>query len=301
MSTERCGPAVTTIIPGEKRPLFSIITPSFNPSPWLRLCIASVADQRVDVEHIVQDAGSTDGTLDWLRADARVKTFVEPDSGMYDAVNRGLRRAQGDILAYLNCDEQYLPGCLQRVDAFFRDHPAVDVLFGDVIFVNADLEYLLHRKVQVPLRLHTWVSHLSTLTCATFFRRIILDKYGLFFDSRLRDVGDAEWVIRLLQHGIRMAVLRQFTSVFMVTGQNMSAKPNAVRETQALHASAPFVARTLKPLLIVHHRVRRLAGGIYFQRPFSYSVYTQSSPDRRVLYEVTRPRGHWRPDERRGD
>ena len=47
---------------------FSIITPSFNPSPWLPLCIASVADQAVDVEHIVQDAGSTDGTLDWLQA-----------------------------------------------------------------------------------------------------------------------------------------------------------------------------------------------------------------------------------------
>src|SRR5947207_3288616 len=103
---------------------FSIITPSFNPAPWLPLCIASVADQAVDVEHIVQDAGSTDGTLEWLRNDGRVKAFVERDGGMYDALNRGLRRAQGDILAYLNCDEQYLPGCLQRVDAFFRDHPA---------------------------------------------------------------------------------------------------------------------------------------------------------------------------------
>ena len=273
---------------------FSIITPSFNPSPWLPLCIASVADQGVDGEHIVQDAGSTDGTLEWLRNDGRVKTFVERDGGMYDAVNRGLRRAQGDILAYLNCDEQYLPGCLQRVDAFFRDHPAVDVLFGDVVFVNSNLEYLLHRKVQVPSRHHTWVAHLSTLTCATFFRRTILDKYGLFFDARLRDVGDAEWMLRLLERRIPMAVLRQFTSVFTMTGENMSRKPNAVRETQELHASAPLVARRLKPLLIVHHRVRRLVGGIYFQRPFSYSIYTPSSPDKRVSFEVTRPRSRWR-------
>jgi len=276
---------------------FSIVTPSFNPSPWLPLCIASVADQGVDVEHIVQDAGSTDGTLDWLRADRRVKTFIERDSGMYDAVNRGLRRAQGEILAYLNCDEQYLPGCLQSVDAFFRAHPSVDVLFGDVVVVDADLKYLVHRKVQVPLRHHTWVSHLATLTCATFFRRTILDEHGLFFDARLRDVGDAEWMIRLLGRGIPMAVLREFTSVFMLTGDNMSRKPNAIRETRELHASAPFVARTLKPLLVVHHRLRRLAGGIYFQRPFSYSIYTQSSPDRRVPFDVTRPRGHWRTDE----
>ena len=288
---------MTTAVNGSMR--FSIITPSFNPSPWLRLCIASVADQAVDAEHIVQDAGSTDGTLDWLRADGRVKTFIERDGGMYDAVNRGLRRAQGDILAYLNCDEQYLPGCLQSVETFFRAHPDVDVLFGDVVVVNSDLEYLVHRKVQVPLLHHTWVSHLSTLTCATFFRRTILDKHGLFFDARLRDVGDAEWMIRLLEHGIPMAARRQFTSAFTLTGENMSRKPNAVRETRELHASAPFVARTLKPLLVVHHRLRRLAGGIYFQQPFSYSIYTQSSPDRRVSYEVTRPRGRWRTNEQR--
>jgi len=278
--------------------LFSIITPSFNPSPWLPLCIASVADQAVDVEHIVQDAGSTDGTLDWLRADGRVKTIIERDSGMYDAVNRGLRRAQGDILAYLNCDEQYLPGCLPSVEAFFRSHPAVDVLFGDVVVVNSGLEYVVHRKIQVPLRHHTWVSHLSTFTCATFFRRTVLDKHGLFFDARLRDVGDAEWMIRLLEHGIPMAALRQFTSVFTLTGGNMSAKPNAVRETRELQASAPFVARALKPLLVAHHRLRRLAGGIYVQRPFSYSIYTQSSPDRRVSYEVTRPTGRWNEQQR---
>ena len=106
---------------------FSVITPSFNPTPWLPLCIASVADQDVELEHIVQDAGSTDGTLDWLRDDTRVQTFVERDSGMYDGVNRGLRRATGDILSYLNCDEQYLPGCLLRSEARVSYLPAFEV------------------------------------------------------------------------------------------------------------------------------------------------------------------------------
>jgi glycosyltransferase involved in cell wall biosynthesis len=269
---------------------FSVITPSFNRSPWLTLCIASVADQRVDVEHIVHDAGSTDGTLEWLPEDTRVKAFIEPDRGMYDAINRGLRRAHGDILAYLNCDEQYLPGCLETVDAFFQDHPSVDVLFGDLVVVNADLDYLCHRKVQVPLKYHTWVSHLPVATCAMFFRRPILDDYGLFFDARLRDVGDAEWMLRLLKHPIRMAVLRQFTSVFTMTGENMGAKPNAVREIRELRASAPWLARAFKPVLIAHHRLRRLAGGIYFQRPFSYSIYTHGTPDQRVSFDVTHPR-----------
>src|SRR3954468_9321875 len=89
---------------------FTIVTPSFRNSEWLKLCIPSVADQGVAHEHIVQDAGSDDGTLEWLPQDTRVAAFVEKDRGMYDAVNRGYRRGTGDIFAYLNCDEQYLPG-----------------------------------------------------------------------------------------------------------------------------------------------------------------------------------------------
>src|SRR5712671_6013241 len=153
---------------------FSIITPSFRSSAWLKLCLASVADQAVAVEHIVQDAGSDDGTLDWLLHDQRAKVFVEKDQGMYDAINRGLRRSTGDILAYLNCDEQYLPGTLPAVEEFFRTHPQVDVLFGDIVFVNARGAYIGHRKVQTPLLYHTWTCHLSTLSCATFFRRRIV-------------------------------------------------------------------------------------------------------------------------------
>src|SRR5665647_3272917 len=95
---------------------FSIITPSFRNSEWLKLCIASVADQSgVELEHIVQDSCSDDGTQDWLPHDPRVQAFIEKDGGMYDAVNRGYRRATGDILAYLNCDEQYLPDALAAV------------------------------------------------------------------------------------------------------------------------------------------------------------------------------------------
>src|SRR5688572_7753502 len=98
---------------------FSIVTPSFRGARWLQLCIASVADQDVDHEHIVQDSCSDDGTQDWLPRDGRVKAYIEKDKGMYDAVNRGLRRATGDILAYINCDEQYLPNALSQVAQFF--------------------------------------------------------------------------------------------------------------------------------------------------------------------------------------
>ena len=75
---------------------FSIVTLSFRNSDWLRFCIASVADQQgVEHEHIVQDFCSAVGTQDWLPLDTRVKALIEKDQGMYDAVNRGFRRATG--------------------------------------------------------------------------------------------------------------------------------------------------------------------------------------------------------------
>jgi glycosyltransferase involved in cell wall biosynthesis len=269
--------------------LFSIVTPSYRNSNWLKLCVASVADQGVALEHLVQDAGSDDGTLEWLPGDQRVKAFVENDQGMYDAINRGLRRARGDLLAYLNCDEQYLPGALRLAADYFDQNPEVDVLFGDIVMVDPHGGYLCHRKVQVPLKYHTWVSHLSTLSCAMFFRRKIVAERGVYFDPQWRTSGDAEWVLRLHEHRVPMAALGRFTSAFTCTGANMGQAANARRETRALCQTAPAWARGMKPLLVLHHRLRRLWGGMYFQKPFDYAVFTQRSPAQRERFEVRHP------------
>jgi len=121
-----------------------------------------------------------------------------------------------------------------------------------------------------------------------FHRRIVFD-YGLLFDPRLRDVGDGEWIVRLLQRPVKMAALGQFTSAFTCTGANMSTGPNARRESRELFHSAPLWAQRLKPLFILQHRLRRLLGGMYRQQPFAYEIYTLASPVRRQRYEVNRP------------
>ena len=270
-------------------PHFSIITPSFRSSGWLKLCLASVADQNVPLEHIVQDAGSDDGTLDWLPGDPRALVFVEKDLGMYDAINRGLRRARGDFLAYLNCDEQYLPGALRAVADFFEQHPRVDVLFGDVVMVDPQGRYLYHRKVQPPLKYHTWTCHLSTLSCGMFFRRRVIFERGLFFESHWRVAGDGEWMVRLLKQRIKMAALGQFTSVFTCTGANMGSGENARRERRQLFQSAPAWARAAKPAFVLHHRLRRLLGGMYSQKPFQYEIFTSSNLLERQQLEVRQP------------
>ena len=277
------------------KPQFTIVTPSFRSAKWLPLCIASVADQTgVTLEHIVQDSCSDDGTEELLRHDSRVAAYIEKDAGMYDAVNRGLRRAQGQFLAYLNCDEQYLPGALEAVAAYFREHPHIDVLFSDVVIVDPAGDYICHRKVLLPLKEHSRVCSLPTFTCATFFRRRLIDELGLYFDPRWRDLGDVAWVLRLLDQRVPMGVLRRFVTAFTDTGENMNLKPNARKEFREMVQSAPWWARQSAPLLKIHHRLRRLIYGIYVQKPFAYSIYSLKSPQQRVPHQVDHPTFLWR-------
>jgi glycosyltransferase involved in cell wall biosynthesis len=283
---------------------FTIVTPSFNSAPWLKLCIPSVADQQgVTFEHIVQDSCSTDGTGEWLPLDPRVTAVFEKDRGMYDAVNRGFRRARGELLAYINCDEQYLPGALKKVSDFFDRHPDVDVAFGDCVIVDGQGRYRCERRVLTPQRLHTQVSgNLSFLTAAAFLRRNVIHERGLFFDDKLRVVGDVEWTLRLIRSGMRAAVLREFTSVFTDTGANMSMGANAAREKRGFVASVPRWARICAPLIVAHFRLRHWQAGHYRCAPHDYAIYTADSPDRRKTFHVANPTFRWirlRPETHR--
>jgi glycosyltransferase involved in cell wall biosynthesis len=272
---------------------FSIVTPSYRNSQWLKLCIASVADQSgVECEHIVQDSCSDDGTQDWLQQDPRVRAFIEKDGGMYDAVNRGYRRATGDILAYLNCDEQYLPGALGAVRDFFEAHPQIEVALAGTIITDGEGKYLCHRHSLAPHPRHIWF-RFPVLTSSVFIRRKVIAERGIFFDTQWRDLGDFHWVLALMKNRVPMAVCDAFTSAFADTGENMNLKPNAMREKAATDAMTPRWARALKPIWIGHHRLRRLAAGHFSLKPMSYEIYTRQSPERRIRFDVPKPTAVW--------
>lgn len=272
---------------------FSIVTPSFRNSDWLRLCVASVADQEgIEVEHIVQDSCSDDGTQDWLPQDPRVQAYIEKDQGMYDAVNRGFRRASGDLLAYLNCDEQYLPGALAAVADFFERNPQADACVADTVIVDAQGQYLCHRLGLAPGRNSTWV-RFPVLTSAFFLRRRVVHEMGLYFDTRWRDLGDVFYVMELLRRGVRFGVLPAFTSVFTDTGENMNLKPNAIREKAEKRAMTPRWIRATWPLWVLAHRWRTWQRGAYTLPPFDYSLFTRESPDQRVRRAVQKPTAWW--------
>jgi glycosyltransferase involved in cell wall biosynthesis len=252
-----------------------------------------VADQAgVEVEHIVQDAQSDDGTQQWLAHDRRVRAFFEKDQGMYDAVNRGWRRSKGEILAYLNCDEQYLPGALRAVEEFFRRHPQTDVVFADTVVVDKEGQFICYRKSLVPWKNTMWVYN-PVISSSIFIHRRILDQHSLFFDTQWRALGDKMWTVEMVRRRLNLKVLRHFTSSFADTGENLCLSPNSLREMQQVMAKAPAWVRRCKFPLVQLHRLRALCHGTYWEKPFTYSIYTLASLNRRVEFHVSRPTAFW--------
>src|ERR1700719_604869 len=257
--------------------MISIITPSFRQPDWLRLCASSVADQEgVQYEHIVQEGSDDPRVESSVSQFPKLRFYREPDEGMYDAVNRGLAKAKGDICAYLNCDEQYLPGALARVTEFFENHPRIDVVFGDVVLVNERGDPISYRRSILPRVRHIRASHLNTLSCGMFFRRRLVEA-GFVFEPQWKDVGDAVWVESLLRRGIKMDVIQDPLAVFTFTGQNRSADIVA-RLERSRRAGTSRITRLFKYALVAEHRLRKAFAGAYKGRDLEISVYTSECP-----------------------
>ncbi len=122
-----------------EQPLVSVITPSLNMGRFIRPTIESVLGQDYPrLEYIVMDGGSSDDTLYILKSYAgRIACFSEPDLGAADAVNRGFRRAQGSVLAFLNADDTYLPGAIAAAVGALQSHPEAAVVYGNAHWVDA--------------------------------------------------------------------------------------------------------------------------------------------------------------------
>ena len=121
-------------------PLVSIVTPSFNQARFIRETIESVLAQDYPrIEYIVVDGGSTDGTIDILRGyDGRLIWSAERDRGQADAINKGFRRARGEILAWLNSDDTYLPGAVSAAVSHLVQHRDCAMVYGDGFLIDGE-------------------------------------------------------------------------------------------------------------------------------------------------------------------
>lgn len=161
-------------------PLVSIVTPSFNQAAYLERTIRSVlAQDYPHIEYLVVDGGSTDGSVEVIRRHAeRLAWWVsEPDAGQADAINKGMARAQGEIVAWLNSDDLYRPGAVRQAVAAFRAHPEAAFVFANATSVDAQGRPL-NDMVFGPWGLADLLAFRIICQPAVFMRRAVFEQAG---------------------------------------------------------------------------------------------------------------------------
>lgn len=312
---------------------------------------AQRSESPITVQHHIQDGSSTDGTVDWMRNSVDViapiesnlppsrnqqtsdevvvlkrnklastniyqLTFAsEADSGMYDALNRGIQRmldsqrtddgrlrAEGggqtlspnndslvttnncddSIIAWLNCDEQYLPGTLKKVADYFEAHPEVDFVYGNTLLLDSDGALISCRKNPPLRKCYVESDHLYTQSASMFFREKIFRK-GMRFNTKWKAVSDCDFVLTLLSQGFRPGRMNDYLSTFTMTGENLSAESIGWTELKHWRRQQPGFIRLLSPVLRGLRYFEKIMMGCYRQTfPLDYEIYAADEADHRT-------------------
>jgi glycosyltransferase involved in cell wall biosynthesis len=208
----------------------SVVTPVLNGQKYIRGTIESVLTQDgADIEYIVVDGGSTDRTLAIVREyeDQIALVLSEPDSGMYNAINKGFARASGDIFCYLNSDDIYPPGTIRKVVNCFAEGE-IDLCFGDCIYVDSDdREQYRYEGVDLP---YGWIARLGRIPFAqptAFWTRSVFNNVG-GFDESYRYVADTKFLLECLgRAGTRRRHIADYLARFRLHADGFTSKAAA--------------------------------------------------------------------------
>jgi len=185
-------------------PLLSIVTPCLNRATLVAAAIESVSDQDYPcVEHIVADGGSTDGTLDVLRRYPHLDVTSEKDHGLYDALNKAIRRARGEVVGHINSDDLYEPHVFGTVMRTFAAHPEADAVVGGALVFEDTSSGAAVRQTFASYTAQDFLRRATREACvinAWFFRRRVYDRIG-FFSGDYAMAADRDFLLRFWQAG----------------------------------------------------------------------------------------------------
>jgi glycosyltransferase involved in cell wall biosynthesis len=199
-------------------PVISVVTPSFNQGPYLEKTVQSVLSQEYpQLEYVIQDGGSTDNTAEVIAKFRGQLHHCESrkDNGQSHAINLGLARTTGEVMAYLNSDDLLLPGSLHAVARYFSDHPEVDVVYGHRVVIDRDGDelgrWVLPPHCDAALK---WADYVPQETL--FWRRRIWEKVGSRIDESFRFAMDWDLLLRFQAAGAKFYRLGRFLGAFRV-------------------------------------------------------------------------------------
>lgn len=196
-------------------PKISIVTPSYNQAEFLEKTILSVLCQNYpNLEYIIIDGASTDGSLDIIRKYERYLSYwiSEPDQGQADALNKGFLKSSGEILAWINSDDMYLPGSFWKIPEIFKKNEDISIVYGDYIKVDAGNKCVaLRRQPSFDYRICLY-AYISVMQPSSFFQR------KAFFDAGMLDPSfnyslDYDLILRLAQRG-KVLHIKEYLAAF---------------------------------------------------------------------------------------
>ena len=216
---------------------FSIITVCLNAAGTIEQAMDSVLSQTCPpFEYIVIDGGSTDGTREIIeRYRPRLTHIVlEPDEGIYDAFNKGVARATGDVVGILNADDLYAPWALETVAEAYRQSPDPGVFYGKLAVVDE----ARCRWTVYPVGDHRRLtSHMSIAHPATFVARSVYDRNGLF-DPSFRVSGDWELMLRFFRFGVPFYPVDRVLTAFRNSGVSSAYSERLIAENRKIYMDA---------------------------------------------------------------
>lgn len=211
----------------------TIITASYNSRISIKDAINSVLSQRyINLKYIIIDGGSTDGTGDIIKSyGGKITKFIsEPDKGIYDAMNKGIKMASGDVIGILNSDDMYADDAVLKDVAETFERTGADAVYGDLVYVNKDdTNEVVRYWKSGPYKPGSFRKGWHPAHPALFVRKAIYDKYGVF-DTSFDISADFELMLRFFEkHSIKTVYLPRVLVKMRVGGESNRSLANIIK------------------------------------------------------------------------
>jgi glycosyltransferase involved in cell wall biosynthesis len=256
-------------------PRISVITPSFNSATTIRDTIESVLQQNYpNLEHIIVDGGSTDTTLDILKEYPHLVWKSEEDEGHYDAMNKGVRQATGEIVTILNSDDCHMPGVLLKIGQAFADHPDWEGLFGDIMFVDSDRNEIYRREEALydyDVLRHGGCGYV--VHQALFIRKTVHDKVGYYRHKEFLNCCDYDLILALGRERCKIGHIPEIVVQYRYHDHGQSADwrvvNNMAKECLRIRKEHGWPGGFYGAMLSYYYRFKRQFQRLYYRRRFT--------------------------------